>query len=120
MTSFIECKLLNAVVSPEKRSTWSERSSDSETLDAIVDWNIESEPESASEAEDGESLEGVEYEDRSVDGSDSAASLEDFLDEADSSDVGQPTTFSAALDNLLEEQVSINELLFKVTELCNL
>ncbi|GAQ93144.1 hypothetical protein KFL_013220020 [Klebsormidium nitens] len=35
--------------------------SDSESLEAIVDRNIESEPDSASEANDGESLEGVEY-----------------------------------------------------------
>ncbi|GAQ93160.1 hypothetical protein KFL_013310010 [Klebsormidium nitens] len=40
--------------------------SDSESLEATVDRNIESEPNSASEAKDGESLEGMEFEDRLI------------------------------------------------------
>jgi hypothetical protein len=82
--------------------------SESESSEAIVEgWKVELEPDwCASEARDGDSLEGIEYEDRSVDGSNSAASLEDFLDDSDSSDCGQSTIFYAALDNARREEVS--------------
>ncbi|GAQ87621.1 hypothetical protein KFL_003660010, partial [Klebsormidium nitens] len=85
--------------------------SDTKSSEAIVNWNIESGPDSASEAEDGESLEGIEYEDRSVDGSDFAASLKDFFDDADSGDCGQSTMFYAAFDNAREAQIDSAELL---------
>ena len=96
------------------------RSSDSpsESSEAIVDWNteVDSEPDSPSEGRDGDSLEGKEYEDRSVDGSDFAASLEDFLGDADSSNCGQSTLFYAALDNAQGAQVSALERLQFVPE----
>ncbi|GAQ84945.1 hypothetical protein KFL_002130220 [Klebsormidium nitens] len=91
--------------------TSTERNSDAEASEAVVDWNIESEPDSASEARDGESLERIEYEDRSVDVTNSAASLEDFLDDADSSDCGQSTMFYAALDNARRVQTDSADLL---------
>jgi hypothetical protein len=90
--------------------TSTERSSDSEASELKAIEGIESEPESASEAKDGKSLEGIEYKDRSVDGTDVAASLEDFLDDADWSDCGQSTMFYVALANAWGEQVSTPEL----------
>lgn len=94
----------------------SEQERRSELPEANVDWTFEAAPESTSESEDGESLEGIEYETRSVDSSDSAASLEDFLDDADTNDVAQSTMFYAAFDNLRDEQapVSVIRSLFHV------
>jgi hypothetical protein len=59
-------------------------------------------------------LRRIEYEDSSVDGSDSAASLEDSVDDADSSNCGQSTMFYAALDNATGAQVRTNDF-FQIT-----
>lgn len=106
---------LHTKLGPPSESCSSEHERSSESLEAKVGWTFESAPESTSETEDGETLEEIEYDNRSKDSSDSAASLENFLDDADAKDAAQSTMFYAAFNNLRDEQgpVSVFSSLLK-------
>eukprot|EP00243_Klebsormidium_subtile_P005785 TRINITY_DN2362_c0_g2_i2.p3 TRINITY_DN2362_c0_g2~~TRINITY_DN2362_c0_g2_i2.p3 ORF type:complete len:108 (+),score=8.59 TRINITY_DN2362_c0_g2_i2:707-1030(+) len=66
-------------------------------MDSDLQFHWESDPSSSEESE-GEDIEGVEYEPRSVDGSNSGRSLEGFLRDEDSASIQGPS-FYRALDN---------------------